>query len=138
VYDSNNNSIQIFNSLEGLMDLYGGLSGTGDIIAVALEGRMLWYYQSPLSPEVLTVVYYKSPTMLSSDSDVPVAVPEFLHRKIIVNGAAAICFDLVEDEKDATKVNARSREMAKTLGIIKFKEWLGKTRKHYIYSQEPY
>jgi len=138
VYNSSNESVEIVNSLETLMDLYGSLADTGDIVAVALEGSTLWYCQLPAVSEVLTVIYYKNPVLLVNDEDTPLYIPDFLHRRILVNGAAAVCFDLVEDEKDTTKVNTRSRENAKLEGVVKFKEWLGKTRKHYIYSQEEY
>jgi len=138
VYNSSGYAVTILPTLEALIDLNGNLTDSGSVEAVALEGSTLWYYPIPEAAEVLTVIYYKNPELLSSDSDSPDAIPEFLHRRILVNGASAICFDQVEDEKDTLKVNTRSREMAKVAGVVKFREWLGKTRKHYVYSQEPY
>ena len=129
--------IDILNSLEHLMDLGGNLTDIGDIMAVALEGPTLWYYPIPSVPVVLTVIYYKNPDSLSSDSDTPAVIPEFLHREILVNGACAIMFDKIEGGIEGLKVNTRARELAMERGIVRFREWLGKTRSHYITSQEP-
>jgi hypothetical protein len=46
-------------------------------------------------------------------------------------------FDIFEDGIDGVKVNTMSRERAKLDGVVRFREWLGKTRKHYIVSQDP-
>lgn len=137
VYSSTGESITIYPKLETLMDLTGTLSEQGDIEAVALEGRILWYSPIPTTAEVLTLIYYKNPDPLTDNSDSPSSIPEFLHRQILVNGAASLMFDTFEDGLDGLKVNTRAREMSKIDGLRKFREWLGKTRKHYIAPQEP-
>lgn len=138
VYDSNGNSVTILPTLETLMDLSGKLDVEGSIEVVALEGATLWYYPCPAIAEVLTVVYFKNPSLMSSDSDIPDVIPEFLHRKILVNGAASLCFDKIEDGVDNLKPNTQSRELSRREGLVRFREWLGKNRKHYVWSQEPY
>lgn len=138
VYCPVNYNITILSTLESLMDLAGNLTDTGDILYVALEGTVLWYYRIPEVVTVLTLIYYKNPELLSSDSDEPTALPEFTHRKILVNGAASLCFDTVEGGVEGLKVNTRSRELSKLEGVVKLREWLGKNRKHYVKSQEPY
>lgn len=138
VYSSGGNGVVVLHSLEALMDLRGNLTDTGSVEAVALEGSTLWYYPIPATAETLTVIYYKNPELMVSDSAEPDVLPEFVHRKILVNGAASMCFDSVEDGIDGLKVNTRSRELSKLEGVVKFREWLGKTRRHYIYSQEPF
>lgn len=137
VYDSSGASIPIYSTLERLMDLNGTMTETGDIKGVALEGTILWYSPIPVTIQTLTVIYYKNPELLTVDSDSPSSIPDFLHRQILVNGAAALMFDVFEDGLDGLKVNTQSREMSKIDGLRKFREWLGKTRKHYIAPQEP-
>jgi hypothetical protein len=138
VYNSDNNNITIMHNLEALIDINGNLTDPGAVEAVTLEGSTLWYYPIPVTVETLTLVYYRNPDTLVVDSATPDAIPEFLHRTILVNGASAICYDMIEGGVEGIKVNMRSREIAKLTGVVKFKEWLGKTRKHYVYTQEPY
>lgn len=132
VYDSDGNSLRIFNKLEFLSDLNGNLTTSGELAAVALEGNTLWYADIPSIPEVLTVIYYALPDLLVNDNDVPSYIPDFLHRQILVNGAAAIAWDYIEGGIEGLKVNARSRLLSMESGVVKFREWLGKNRKHYI------
>lgn len=138
VYNSDQVQISILPNLESLISLNGNLEDDGSVEAVALEGSTLWYYPIPTAAETLTIVYYRNPELLSSDSDVPTAIPEFLHRQILVNGACSLCFSMIEDGIDGDKINTVSREMSKNDGLRKLKEWLGKTRRHYIVSQEPF
>lgn len=138
VYNSQQRQLVILPTLETLISLNGNLDDSGDVEAVALEGSILWYYPTPTTPAVLTLVYYKNPEPLTSDNDEPTAIPDFLHRQILVNGASALCFNLVEDGIDGDKINTTSREMSKNDGLRKLREWLGKTRRHYIVSQEPF
>jgi len=138
VYNSDSKSIEIYPTLEALIDSNGSLEDEGSVEVVALEGATLWYYPTPADEvESLTVVYFRNAEDLIADGDSPDVLPEFLHRKILVNGAAAICFDMIEGGVEGLKVNTRSREMAMQEGIVRFREWLGKTRKHYVYAQEP-
>lgn len=138
VYNSSGTLVTIRPNLEALIDLAGNLTDAGSVEAVALEGSTLWYYPIPATVgEVLTVVYYRNPPPLESDGDTPDVLPEFLHREILVNGASSICYDTIEGGLEGLKVNTRSRELSKLGGVVKFRHWLAKTRRHYIYSQEP-
>lgn len=123
---------RIFNKLEFLSDLNGNLTTSGELAAVALEGNTLWYADIPSIPDVLTVIYYALPDLLVNDNDIPRYIPDFLHRQILVNGAAAIAWDYIEGGVEGLKVNARSRLLSMESGVVKFREWLGKNRKHYI------
>ena len=139
VYNSDGVTLEIYPKLELLMDVSGNLTDEGDSVeAVALEGSTLWYYPIPTVAETLTVIYYKTPTDMSADGDTPSYIPDFLHYAILVNGAVAMCFDIIEGGIEGIKVNTRSREIAKETGVTRFREWLGKTRRHYITSQEPF
>lgn len=137
VYNSDNRSLLILYSLEALMDLKGNLIDPGSVEVVALEGSTLWYYPTPAVAEVLTVIYYRNPMLLINDSSVPDAIPDFLHRQILVHGAASLCYDKIEGGVEGLKVNTKSHEIEKLNGVMRFREWLGKNRKHYIVSQEP-
>jgi hypothetical protein len=137
VYGSNNETIKIYPKLEDLMDVNSDLTEVGSIEGVALEGNVLWYSLVPAVAEVLTLIYYKNPEMLLVDSDTPDSIPEFLHRQILVNGAASLMFDIFEDGIDGLKVNTVARERLKLDGVMRFREWLGKTRRHYVVSQVP-
>jgi hypothetical protein len=137
VYNSSNEGITIYSKLEELMDLGDFFTSTGSTEAVALEGNILWYFPVPVTAEVLTLVYYKNPVVIVDDTDSPSSIPDFLHRQILVNGVSAVLFDIFEDGIDGVKVNTMSRERAKLDGVVRFREWLGKTRKHYIVSQDP-
>jgi hypothetical protein len=138
VYNSEGVYVSIFNTLENLISSNGLLTDVGNVIAVALEGTTLWYYPVPEIVETLTLIYYRNPVALVSDSDSPDAIPEFLHRQILVNGASSLCFDTIEGGVEGVKINTQSRDISKREGMIRFREWLGKTRKHYIFSQEPF
>lgn len=138
VYNSSGVEVTIVPNLEALIALAGNLTDAGSVEAVALEGSTLWYYPIPATVvETLTIIYYRNPTALVNDSDSPDTLPEFLHREILVNGASSICFDIIEGGLEGLKVNTRSRESSKLGGVVKFRQWLAKTRRHYIYSQEP-
>lgn len=137
VYGASSGMIKIFNKLEDLMDLNGNLTEVGSVEAVALEGSVLWYTRTPAVAEVLTLIYYRNPEELAGDSDTPDALPEFLHREILVNGAKALCFNDIEKGVEGLKVNTKAHEFAMETGVVRFREWLGKTRKHYVNSQEP-
>ena len=137
VFNSDNRSVQIMHNLEALIDLRGNLTDVGDVEAVALEGSTLWYYPIPEVEETLTVVYYRNPQLLVDDADSPYNIPDFLHRQILVSGSAAICFSKIEGGVEGLKVVTRAWESDKLSGVMRFREWLGKNRKHYIVSQEP-
>lgn len=139
VYNSEGVTLEIYPKLELLMDVSGNLTDEGDSVeAVALEGSTLWYYPIPTTAETLTVIYYKNPTDLSADGDTPSYIPDFLHYAILVNGTLEMCYDVIEEGIDGVKLNTRLREKSKIDGTMRFREWLGKTRRHYITSQEPF
>jgi hypothetical protein len=139
VYKSTGVSLKIYEKLEDLMDFSGGLmSEAGDILAVALEGSVLWYSKIPETAEVLTVLYYRNPELLFGDVDIPVMIPDFLHRDILVNGAISIAFNIIEGGLEGVKVVSTSRAAQKNNGVMRFKEWLSKTRRHYIAPQLPF
>jgi hypothetical protein len=140
VKDSDGNPITIYSNLELLMDEYPTMVEEGEVEAVALEGYTLWYQKIPEAAETLTCLYYRDPTTLSKNDDIPSDFPAHLHRNLFVHGAAWMVYDQIEDDEEGGKVNTKSQfwlsfdETSRHSGITKLREWIGKTRRHNISS----
>ena len=128
--------VGIVPSVELLMTEYGAMDEAGDIESCCLEGTTLWYAKIPAVSENLTLLYFCNPEELVDDADVPSDIPTFIHRQLIVNGAAAIAYDLIEGgDLDAEgRVNTRVYSGMAQDGMRKLQEWLGRNKKHYISS----
>ncbi len=139
VKNSDGEDISIYPSLDLLMD-EGDMDDEGDVEAVAVEGTVMWYRKLPATAETLTLMYYRSPSQLTGDSDSPDDFPEALHHKLFVNGTAWTIYDEIEDGIDEDKVNTKNQfwhsfdERNKHSGITKLKEWIARSRRHYISS----
>ncbi len=140
VKNSDGDAITIFSDLALLMDEYPLMNEEGDVEAVALEGSTLWYQDVPTEVETLTCLYYKNPSLLSLDTEIPSDFPEHLHRQLFVHGSAWIIYDQIEDGIEGEKVNTKAQfwlsfnEANRNSGIVKLREWLSKTRRHNISS----
>jgi len=140
-FNSSGTEVEIYPTLDLLMLDYAPLTSEGAIEAVAQEGTILWYQKIPVSPETLTLLYYRNPETLVKDSDVPTNYPEFLHKLLFVHGAAFMLFDQIEDGVEGEKINTRSNfwqsfdENNKGSGIIKLREWVAQRRVHYVSSR---
>lgn len=140
VKDSDGNPITIYPNLDLLMDEYPTMVEEGEVEAVALEGYTLWYQKIPEAAETLTCLYYRDPTTLSKNEDIPSDFPAHLHRNLFVHGAAWIVYDQIEDDEEGGKVNTKSQfwlsfdETSRHSGITKLREWIAKTRSHNISS----
>ena len=140
VKDADGNNITIFSDLALLMDEYPTMDEEGEVEAVALEGSTLWLQKIPTVAETLTCLYYRNPAILSIDDASPSDFPEHLHRHLFVHGTTYIIFDQIEDGIEEEKVNTKGQfwlsfdERNRHSGIIKLKEWIGKTRRHNISS----
>ena len=140
VKNSDGDAIVIYSDLGLLMDNYPTMVEEGDVEAVALEGSTLWYQKIPEAEETLTCLYYRNPATLSADTEIPSDFPTHLHRNLFVHGTAWMIYDQIEDDVDSNKVNTKSQfwlsfdESNKHSGIVKLREWIGKTRRHNISS----
>jgi hypothetical protein len=128
--------VEIVPSLELLFDEYGDLSGAGDVEKCCIEGNVLWYAKIPEEASSLTLLYFCAPFELVTDDDIPSELPDFLHRHILVNGAAAIGYDLIEggEVDENVRVNTRVYSGQRDAGVTKLQEWLGRNKKHFISS----
>ena len=140
VKDSEKNHIAIISDLGLIMDVYPLMAEEGDVEVVALEGSTLWYQKIPAEAMTLTCLYYRNPAVLSADDEIPSDFPTHLHRHLFVYGSAWIIFDEIEDGIEGEKVNTKAQfwhsfdEGNRHSGIVKLREWIGKTRRHNISS----
>lgn len=130
--------IRKYPSLEELVAAYANngvlADEPGDVEAVAIEGSILWYQKIPPTPQLLSVIYIKAPTILVADTDVPSEIPYALHRQLLVYGAAVTIYNSMEDGIEQNKVNAQSAEIQYNIGINRLREWAGNRRTHYCSS----
>jgi hypothetical protein len=128
---------RIYANLEELMEHYSVVAADeiGDVEAVALEGSTLWYQKIPAVAETLTVLYYQDPSVLEDDEESPDYLPGFLHRPLLVSGAAYIMFNRLEDGLDGEKVNTASQLADFNRGIASFRAYSARRRMHFISSR---
>lgn len=136
VKSADNQAVRIYQNLEALFD-YGGseFSTAGAVEAVALEGKILWYTKVPEVAEALRVVYFQNPPLLSDDNDDCELIPKELHRGLLVYGAAKSIFAIIEEGLEETqKVNSLWVEGQFEKSMLRFHEYLGRRKQHYISS----
>lgn len=140
IKNSKGNHISIVYNLALLIDEYPTMDEEGEVEAVALEGSALWYQKIPAVAETLTCLYYRNPTALSADDEIPSDFPTHLHRQLFVHGCTWLIYDMKEDGIDGEKVNTKAHywlsfdERNRNSGIVKLREWISKTRRHNISS----
>jgi len=117
-------------TLEELLEDYPDMAEVGDVEAVAVEGNLLYYQKIPSPVETLVLLFKRNAVDMVDSTDVPDTIPAFLHRDVIVCGAAMLGFDLIEDGVEEEKVNTRAQSMQYRKGIIKLSEFGARRRKH--------
>jgi len=122
--------IEPHTSIEHLMEDYPDLSETGDVEALVLEDTVLWYAKIPTTVSPITLLLYSFPEALSDDTDVPVCIPEHLHRQTIIPYCAKVMFDLLEQGDDGDKTNTMVHELAYQNGITKLREYIASQRRN--------
>lgn len=126
--------LALYPNLQLLMDEFSTMEEEGDVEAVALEGSTLWYQKVPAELTGLIILYIANPVPLTASTDVPLYIPEELHRSILVYGAASIAQDLQENGIEGQKVEYSSHSVVFQNGTQQLKEWLGMRRNHFISS----
>jgi hypothetical protein len=135
-------SIIIYSTLEDLMANYApDIDEAGNVEGIALEGNILWYQKIPAAAESLVFIYYQNPETLISDDDTPPAdIPESVHRKLFVYGAAHFIYNEIEDGIDGEKVNTTAQfwqafsSKNRHSGLSELKSILARKKVHYITS----
>ena len=79
---------------------------SGDITHVCVADGRLHYYPIPPEPVDVRISYYRKPTPLVQDSDVPTCIPEGMQRRLITSWVLGEEFDITEVDTDGRKVNA--------------------------------
>jgi len=127
-----------FKSLE---DMYAWVSSSsrefteiGPVEAVALEGKTLWYFPQPSSDQELTCILFSNPTVMEFDDDEPLEFPEVCHRNIGINGAAFLCYLVIEDGLEGDKTNSNYHYSMYEKGIQQLLDWVARHRVHMISS----
>jgi len=120
----------VVGSLEALMEEEPGLSEEGDLTKVAKEGSVLWYMQRPATATNFVVLMLKNPPALVQDAAVPIHIPDYLHRRCLVYGAAAAVWTVMEDGVDGEKVNTINYSSKFQAGKDMLGSWVGRQRRH--------
>ena len=126
-------TVEVVANLEALYDAYPDWNEAGDVEAVALEGRILWYQKVPVTAQSLVIMYTTNPDTLIEDDDETI-FPKFLCRKLLVNGAARLIWDQIETDIEKPKVQTMFHTQQFEDGIVKYMEHLAKTKRHVITS----
>jgi hypothetical protein len=119
---------KILDSLEELLELYPALDSTGDIEYVHCSGNILYYQPIPTVATNVTCVGYHSPALLVNDTDTPSFIPSYIHRDAIVNRAAAVCYNIIEDGVEGEKINTRVFTGLAEMGLNKIREYISRRR----------
>jgi len=84
-----------------------------------VSGNRLYYRDIPTAPKTLTVHYYKNPTPMVADTDIPTDVPITLHRDLLVGYAAREIFNVLELGMAGQKIDTTSYGNIFISGILK-------------------
>jgi hypothetical protein len=104
VLDDDSNVIPIARSMRVFMQKYPVLQN-GNIHNCVAVGKRLMYRDVPTTAKTLTVHYYKKPSKMEEDDDIPDGLPEALHYNLLVPFASKEIFNLIEDGISGPKVN---------------------------------
>jgi hypothetical protein len=107
-------------NLQELVELFPDMDTEGNVTDVAVEGSTLYYQGIPTTAETLVIIYRKNPTEMTSNTDEPDGIPELLHRKIIVCGAAMNIWNEIEDGIEGQKINTAVEKQFYDEGIALF------------------
>ena len=121
---------KLYHGIEDLYDDFYPLDKVGPVEAVCVQRNMVWYQGIPAEPEVVLCILQGDPPRLEDDDDVPVVIPEFLQRQLVVHGVVAELYSMIEDGVDGQKVNTVDSRFQRDSGLQRFKEWLGSRRQH--------
>ena len=113
-----------------LLENHPDLSEEGDIEHVAVEGSTLWYAKIPATVTSLICLGYYKPTPLTVNTDTPSAIPDYLHRGLLVNKASAIGYSIIEDGLEGERPNTSYYEGEAVKALILLKGWVEKRRGH--------
>ena len=121
--------VETKSTIEDLLKEGYDFATEGDIEALAVEGSVLWYANTPADVTAITMLLYKNPVTLVEDTDVPEEIPVHLHRSLIIPYVAKTMFDMIEQEDDTTKTQTQVQELFYEKGLVKLREYLAARRR---------
>lgn len=125
--------LHTYSSLDDMLIDYDDLETVGDLEAVCIEGRFLWYVKLPETAPTILVLYYEHPEPLSQSNKELTWMPEHVQYKVLVGGTCAKIFDEIEEE-DSGKPVARRYEKMFEEGLTAYRSWISKNRPNLTYS----
>jgi hypothetical protein len=66
--------------------------------------------------------------LLVDDTDTPDFIPEFLHREAIVNKAAEVAYNIIEDGIEGDKVNTKVFASLAEVGLNRVRAYISRRR----------
>lgn len=97
--------IDVFDSMIEFAQFYPLMTASGSVQAVVEQGGRLYYQRIPTAAETLTLHFYKLPTEMTLNTDIPTCIPLHLQLPLLVNHAAFKLFELIEDGEAGMGVN---------------------------------
>lgn len=76
------------------------------------QGNQFICWPAPSAEVTLRCAFYKKLTVLSNDDDIPVALPEFLHFRLLAPGACSGIFFEIEEGNDGVMPNTTKHTKA--------------------------
>lgn len=103
----------VLTSMEQMLERYPEYSYDplyGEVESVCIHAGKLIYYPIPEYAVSVTLFYYRAPTPLVSENQVPDCIPTEYHRKLLANYAIKELWDPIEDGMEGAKVNTARYE----------------------------
>jgi len=97
--------IDIFDSLIEFAQDYPLMNASGSVQAVVEQGGNLYYQRIPTAAATLTLHFYKFPTEMALNTDIPTCIPLHLQIPLLVNHATSKLYELIEDGADGEGAN---------------------------------
>lgn len=112
------------------------LNMSGGVSSVAVKGSNLYYQGIPTTSETLTVHYYRAPTDMAQDSDIPEGIPSRFHLSLIVYDVCLKIFkEIYEEDSDQHDV-IRSYENKRMNELINLESLIGEDQGSVIFKSE--
>jgi hypothetical protein len=114
---------EVCGGLNELRDICGNLNAIGSITHWLALGTKIWYNAIPASSVNLEIIFYKNPKTLVGDGDIPVEIPNHLHRALLVHGTAFRLFSRIEQEGENEALETAKQFTLFSAASSQFKDW---------------
>lgn len=121
--------VNTYSTLEDLLMAGYDFQTEGDVEAIAIEGNVIWYANTPSTVTAMSMLLYSNPTPLEETTDVPDCIPVHLHRATIIPWVAMQMFNMMEQADDGNKTNFLVQQEFYMSGLRKLREYLAGRRR---------